>query len=294
MLARLLRTILLAQAGIGALVGVWLWRSGRSGPWAIGVLAVLLPLFLVVLQSCINAVRAGGTAPVRLRWQALAGEIAAAMRIFVLRQPWTWKPPALLHHKATRARVPVLLVHGYLCNHRVWDLMQKPLRDHGHTLLAIDLEPLFTSIDDYAAPIERAVQQLRAETGAERVALLGHSMGGLAIRVWRQKYGARHVAGIITLGTPHQGTQVKQARLTPNALQMNWQSPWIQNLNAAETPASLAQMRIALSAQDPIVFPQQVQTLGGVEPTVFEGIGHLQLCTDQKVLQWTIAELALL
>jgi pimeloyl-ACP methyl ester carboxylesterase len=294
MLARLLRTILLAQAGSGALLGGWLCASDRSGPWAMVWLALLVPLGILVLQCSINALRARSKAPALLQWQAWAGEISAAIRLFVLRQPWARKAPEPLLHTAQSPRIPVLLVHGFICNHRVWDLMVPPLRAQGHSVLAIDLEPLFTSIDDYAAPIEQAVQRLRACTGCDQVALLGHSMGGLAIRAWLRRYGTQHVAGIVTLSTPHWGTQARQAMPTPNGLQMQWQSPWLQALNTDEPDAARARMRIALSAQDPVVFPQRAQTLDGVVPHLFVGIGHLQMCTSGKVLQWTLAELALL
>lgn len=294
MLARLLRTILLAQAGSGALLGCWLYASDRAGLWAIPLLGGLTPLALLVLQNTINALRARTDAPAHLHWQAWIGEISAAIRLFVLRQPWSWQPPQPQVHTGATARVPVLLVHGFISNHRIWDLMLPRLRAAGHTVLAIDLEPLFTSIDDYATPIEQAVQQLRAQTGAEQVALVGHSMGGLAIRAWMRQYGTRQAAGAITLGTPHAGTRVRQAVPSPNGQQMGWQSSWLQNLNATETPAARSLLRVALSAQDPIVFPQRDQTLVGVPSRVFEGIGHLQLCTAPEVLQWVVSELALL
>ena len=44
--------------------------------------------------------------------------------------------------------------------------------------MAISLEPLFCSIDDYAAQVQSAVDQLCASTGQRQVALVGHSMGG--------------------------------------------------------------------------------------------------------------------
>ncbi len=294
MLARLLRTILLAQAGSGAVLGVWLYASGHTGLWAIPLLALLTPLGILVLQASLHAYRARSNAPMRQQWQAWSGEIGAAVRLFVLRQPWSWQAPAFLPHRAAVPGIPVLLVHGFISNHRIWDRMLPQLRAHGHSVLAIDLEPLFCSIDDYAEAIEQAVQELRQRSGAAQVALLGHSMGGLAIRAWRRRYGSQQVARIITLGTPHQGTQARVAMPCTNGLQMAWHSAWLQDLNASETPDSLALLRSAISAQDPIVFPQRAQGLPGVPLQMFEGIGHVQLCSATKVLQWTLRELALI
>lgn len=60
----------------------------------------------------------------------------------------------------------------------------------------------------------RIVRHVLDITGRENVILVGHSMGGLAAReyvqnpaVW-QNDGMHHVAKIVTIGTPHGGTQI--------------------------------------------------------------------------------------
>ncbi|MBN8676646.1 MAG: alpha/beta fold hydrolase [Chitinophagales bacterium] len=60
--------------------------------------------------------------------------------------------------------------------------------------------------------IKHAVKHVLDATGKDKVILMGHSMGGLAIRqylqnsnLWQQD-GAHHVAKLITTGTPHGGS----------------------------------------------------------------------------------------
>jgi pimeloyl-ACP methyl ester carboxylesterase len=156
--------------------------------------------------------------------------------------------------------------------------------------LAIDLEPLFTSIDDYAVLIERAVTQLTTQTGAPRVVLVGHSMGGLAIRAWMRAHGTAKVARVITLGTPHQGTRVSQWVSTLNAAQMAYRSPWVTQLDSSETPAHRQLMRLALTHHDNIVHPQHEQVLDGAAVTEFSAIGHLQMCLDDAVIAWLLQQ----
>jgi pimeloyl-ACP methyl ester carboxylesterase len=227
-------------------------------------------------------------------WRSLRGESWAGIQIFLLRQPWAFASPQIQAALGSQARIPVLLVHGYVCNYRLWDVLIPDLRVLGHTVLAINLEPIFTSIDDYAALVEGAVQALRLQTGQDRIALVGHSMGGLAIRAWMRRYGTAHAARAITLGTPHAGTQINALVRTLNATQMAWHSMWLQELAASETDATRSLFRIALSPQDNIVFPQRAQTLASVTPVVFDGLGHLQLCTDAGVRAWVCHELGLL
>ena len=297
MLARMLRFTIAMQMVFGAALGGWLAanRTGLAATLLYALLAALLvPLAANVFTILYSSIRSRAVEPAAMWWKAMLGEFWASIHFFLLRQPWAFAPPAMQASSSPQQRVPVLLVHGFVCNHRIWDAMLPALCDQGHTVLAINLEPLFTSIDDYAPQLERAVQVLRQQTGQKQVALVGHSMGGLAIRAWMRRYGTAHAARAITLGTPHVGTQVKAPVAPPNGLQMAWHSAWLEELAASETDASRSLFRIALTAQDNIVYPQRAQTLQGVTPAVFEGLGHLQLCTSAKVRAWVCQELALL
>ena len=297
MLAKLLRLTIAMQMAVGALLGYWL--ANKSLGLAAMVLQVALcalaaPLLGNLLTVVYSFMRSRNGESTALWCKALAGECLASVQVFLLRQPWAFAPPVLQPSVVMPQRVPVLLVHGFLCNHRVWDVLAPALLRQGHTVLAVNLEPPFTSIDDYAAMLEQAVQTLRQQTGQAQVALIGHSMGGLAIRAWLRRYGSEQAAKVITLGTPHVGTQIKARVVPPNGLQASWQSAWLQALAAAETDDRRSLFCIGLSAQDNIVYPQRAQTLPGVVPKVFEGVGHLQLCKAPEVAVWVTSELALL
>lgn len=290
MLANMLRFIIAIQLGFGAAVGYALTQSWLS----MLLCAIAMPFIGSLLTTLYGFVRSRSDEPAAMWWRAVLGECITNIRIFVLRQPWTFRRPALQPGLGSQTRIPVLLVHGYCCNHRVWDKHAKALREQGHSVLAVDLEPLFCPIDDYALQLENAVQALCQQTGQSQIALVGHSMGGVVIRSWMRRYGTERVARVITLGTPHAGTQVSARFMPPNVLQMAWQSDWLTQLAASETQATRNLLRIALTAQDNVVFPQRAQTLDGVPTTVFEGMGHLQLCIAVKVRLWLCKELALL
>jgi len=305
MLARLLRQIYFLQLVCGALIGGYL--AGHYAPdahlltaaWVITG-ALLLPLALQVVVIAVSMVRSNAGGQSTLWWRAFWGELGAALRVFVFRQPWSVKSDGIampVPHKAdsqSPQKVPVVLVHGYLCNHRVWDNVATALQDAGHPVLAIDLEPLFTSIDDYAPLIEQAVAALEDRCKVGRVALVGHSMGGLAIRAWMRTHGTTRVAGVITLGSPRQGTRITKPSITANGAQMVWHSDWLQMLERSETKVSRQLMQIALTPQDNIVFPQCEQVLAGTSVTQFSGLGHLEMCLDRHVIAWLIQRLATL
>lgn len=311
MLARLLRALYLFQLLAGALLGSFLaqYFAGR-GAGAAALLwvpagALLLPLLGQWVATTFLLLQSGTTLASRLGWRVLWGEFRAAVLIFMLRMPWPHQPNEVLPALAAPAdapgatakptALPVLLVHGYVCNHRVWDDMALALRQAGHPVLAISLEPLFASIDGYAAQLERAASTLLAQTDARQLAVVGHSMGGLVIRAWLRTLDnvqLQRVARIVTLGSPHQGTRIAAVSLTPNGAQMAWHSPWLQALERSEDSPRRALMRCAISAHDNVVYPQREQVLPGVPVTEFQGLGHLQMCLDRGVIDWVRQQLA--
>jgi triacylglycerol esterase/lipase EstA (alpha/beta hydrolase family) len=291
MLSRLLRRLLLGQVLVGALLG-WLIASRTDiSPWLAAFTALGFPLVMMLLVASTTAILSRAPGANALWWRSLVSDFVAVIRVFLLQQPWATAPPGVQPATAAPPRIPVLLVHGYLCNHRVWDVMAPQLRGAGHPVLALDLEPLFSSIDRYVPLIEQAVEELCRQTGSDKVALLGHSMGGLVIRAWIRSHGTRRVARVITLGTPHAGTQMAARGWTDNARQMLLRSAWLQELAASETEPTRSLMRIGITPQDNIVYPQREQVLEGVPVTVFDGLGHLDLCLNGAVIAWVLQQL---
>ncbi|WP_210546380.1 triacylglycerol lipase [Rhodoferax sp. PAMC 29310] len=292
MLASLLRRIIITQLFFGGLLGWWVTRKLEISPGWATIGALMLPVVSIKLIVFIAAVRAypAGTNPM-LWWRSIVGENWSTLRLALLEMPWTFRAPAVMPALGAEQRIPMVLVHGYVCNHRIFDRLTVDLRRAGHPVLAVDLEPLFTSIDDYTPLVEQAVERLCKETGAAQVALVGHSMGGLVIRAWMREYGSARVARVLTLGTPHSGTKADPFPFTPNSRQMVWQSPWLKALTDSESLATHHLMQIALSPQDAIVFPQQEQVLPGAAVEVFEGLGHIELCFNPQVRNWIVGQL---
>ncbi|MBX9818526.1 MAG: hypothetical protein K2X79_10890, partial [Burkholderiaceae bacterium] len=172
MLAQLLRRILLVQTLAGAALGYWLWGSALPAL----ALAMLVPVATMLLTDVLTALITRAPEPWRDWWRALGGEMMAGVVVFILRQPWERRAPRYLAATGSTPRVPVVLVHGYLCNHRIWDTTVAQMRAQGHAVFAVDLEPVFASIDDYAPLLESAVTSALLNSGQTQVALVGHSM----------------------------------------------------------------------------------------------------------------------
>ncbi len=183
---------------------------------------------------------------------------------------------------AAGGRPPLLLIHGYGCSRACWWWLRAHLEAAGWTVATISLEPIYTSIDNYVDPVARRVDEVLAATGAAQLILVGHSMGGLVSRAYLQRHGDARVARLVTLGTPHQGSELARLGFGDNGRQMRPQSPWLQAL--ASPPASVHTVAL-YSPHDNFVMPPALLELRGAQNRVIDGIGHLAMLYSPRVTQ---------
>lgn len=204
-------------------------------------------------------------------------EYVSFIALFLLIQPFErWFMGGERLRRMRPGEVPVLLVHGYTCNRGAWWRMRRALERAGCCVATVNLDAMFGPIDDYLEPLAKRVEALCRETGAERVALVGHSMGGLVCRAYLARHGARRVARLVTLGTPHQGSWLARLGWGRNARQMLPGCDWMGALNRCTLPAQLPVLSI-YSVHDNFVLPQAAQRLPGAQNLELAGIGHLAL-----------------
>jgi len=186
--------------------------------------------------------------------------------------------------------LPVLLVHGYLCNSGYWRPLSALLSRAGISHLALDMEPLGAGIDELAAQVPAGVERLCAATGSRQVVIVGHSMGGLVARAYVRRYGSAQVARIITLGSPHEGSML--ARFAPgrNGAQMRYGSAWLRDLAAAEANLQRELFISMYSVHDNMVAPQNSSHFPPARNLVFGGIGHVALGRHPRVMEAVLAE----
>ena len=180
----LLRLILVLQAlaalGIG-LAAVNVFGAGRWQALALGLGSVLLVRMLINANNFLMSARYASPTPAEYglgfaaRLRMFGEEFAASM----LQSSWTMpRARPCTHIYADSGAPPVLLLHGYGCNSGYWSSLTPLLHAARISHAAVDLEPLTGDIDAYAPLVERAVDALRAATGAPRVVIVAHSMSG--------------------------------------------------------------------------------------------------------------------
>jgi triacylglycerol lipase len=185
-------------------------------------------------------------------------------------------------------RPAVLLIHGYLCNRAVWHALMDSEKLGGCNVATIDLEPIFGPLERYADVIHGAVDRLRSATGAAQVVLVGHSMGGLAIREYLRQKGDTNVAKVITLATPHHGTLFAPLGTGANAKQMAVGSPFMQQLAQAMSPQLAAKFVCVATREDNLIVPRSSPLLPGARQVLLDRVGHLALIEDPRT--WQVLE----
>jgi triacylglycerol lipase len=298
--ARMLRVALgievLIYAIVTALIGrEYGWSDGRV---AAALLALILGVRLLVVAVTFGfgwVYRTPRTAQQRIG--ALAAlwmfveEYLSFLVLFLLIQPF--ERAFMGAERATRVRqgaTPVLLVHGYGCNRGAWWWLRARLERASLNVATLNLEPMFGSIDQYAEPLRRRIDALCTETGATRIVLVAHSMGGLACRAYLAEHGTDRVAKLITLGSPHQGSAIARIGLGRNARQMEAGGAWLQALNSRLVPKGLRAVAI-YSVHDNFVMPQDQQRLAGADNRPLSGLGHFSLLFSPRIRDALLAEL---
>ncbi|EHR69361.1 alpha/beta hydrolase family protein [Burkholderiales bacterium JOSHI_001] len=297
MLARLQRalvlgvlTLILAWVAWG-LVGGWPWPHVLGGALALVFAhAWVLALEFVLLSQ----VRPGAGIARASAWQlvqAWAGEVINGLRVFGWRQPF--RSGLIADHLPATDRQGVLLVHGFVCNRGLWTPWMQRLQAQGVPFVAVNLEPVFGSIDRYVPLIDSAVLKLQQATGRPPL-LVAHSMGGLAVRAWLRDHDAdARVSGVVTIGTPHHGTWLARWSMTANTRQMRQGSAWLQALAAAEPAQRRARFTCFFGHCDNIVFPAHAATLPGADNRHLPGVAHVHMAFQAEVWSEVSARLGL-
>lgn len=216
-------------------------------------------------------------------------ELLHVPQVFYWRLAFRWREPADQLGPAVRGRRGVVFIHGFICNRGLWAPWIERLRDAGHACVAVNLEPVFGSIDAYAPIIDAAVREVTAASGMPPV-LVCHSMGGLAARAWLRTAGdAVRVQRIVTIATPHHGTWLARFGFLPNSRQMRQRSAWLRALEQDEAGHSLPPFTCWYSHCDNIVFPPSSATLPGADNRLVPGPAHVELAFHPEVMAQTLA-----
>jgi triacylglycerol lipase len=195
------------------------------------------------------------------------------------------------------AGTPILLVHGMVDNRSIFTLLRRGLRRRGFgRVLTLNYSPLTNDVRTAAEGLAARVELLCAETGFERIHVIGHSMGGMIARYYVQRLGGdERVHTLVTLGSPHTGTLA--AHLVPHRLarQLRPDSDVVAELQG---PAVGCRTRFLAvwSDLDQMIVPRRAARLEHPDllarNVLIRGAGHMSLPINRRAVHEISATLA--
>ena len=199
---------------------------------------------------------------------------------------WAMRDPA-----PRRAATPVLLLHGVLCNAGMWRGTIRRLAAAGcGPVYTMTYGPPTASIEHFADQLAAKIDAMRAATGAARVSLVGHSMGGVVARAYLRRYGGATVRCLVTVGAPHHGSVHAWMFFGECLAQIRPGNAWLAALNADVDPPPTRIVSL-WSWHDSMVAPQASAELPGADNVEFTGIGHNALVDHPAIVARVVFEL---
>lgn len=189
---------------------------------------------------------------------------------------------------------PVVLVHGYGHNRSGWFVVERALRRAGFTrITSLNYNPLRHGVPEIAQQLKEHVDLVRTVTGAERVHVIGHSLGGLVLRWYVQELGGdATVATAVTVATPHHGTvaALLAMPLGNTAKQLLPGSPIIERLRRGARTTSVRWVSY-YSNLDLLVQPSRSAVIGGGQNVLVKDHGHLSIMLSGRMAASVVEQL---
>jgi len=229
--------------------------------------------------------RAGGG--VRLHLGIAAREWAIAVALSAVR------PVGFLGLPGARVRGPrpIVVVHGYAMNRANFVPLAARLARAGlGPVIGFEYWSLGKTASA-ARRLGRFIDEIRVATGAAEVDVIGHSMGGVVGRYYVTLGGGDGIVrNLITIGTPHSGTDLSALGIGRPAHELLFGSSLLTRLETAPRPRH-TRTTVIWSRVDALVPGAHDAHLDGVDEMVVEDRGHLSMLVSKRVADAIIQRL---
>jgi len=254
------------------------WRGVVASTSSLATATGLYPLMPHALRVV------GGTAP---SWRSLGSEWVAAVGSSLAR-PLGFVP--LPGHRGAGPR-PIVLVHGFAMSRANFLLLAVRLARAGlGPLVGYEYWTLGRT-STAARGLAQFVDDVRRQTGAATVDVIGHSMGGVVGRYYVAFGGGDgKVANLVTIGSPHGGTEVSRLGVGRPTKELMLGSALVDRLHAAPAPTHTRLIALWSRADAMVPGPREAQ-LAYAEEIVYDDLGHLSLLASRRVAADLIARL---
>jgi triacylglycerol lipase len=183
----------------------------------------------------------------------------------------------LIAPTAAQARDPILFVHGWNSSASTWNTTVSRFRADGWTVAETNTWSYNTAQSNAttAQQLATKVDQIRAATGAAKVDLISHSMGGLSTRYYVKNLGGgAKVDDFVSLAGPNHGTNTALLCFQTSCQQMWPGSSFLNQLNAGDETPGAVHYGTWWSPCDEVINPDTSTILSGATNTQTSCLSH--------------------
>jgi triacylglycerol lipase len=184
------------------------------------------------------------------------------------------------------AHDPILFVHGWTENESLWTTMIGNFEREGWTRAELNNWRYNTSQSNVrtASEVRTKVESILRATGATRVDIISHSMGGLNTRYYLKNLsGTEKVDDWVSLGGPNHGTTTANFCFSEACTEMRVGSTFLTRLNEGDETPGTTNYGTWWSSCDEFINPDESVLLSGATNTAAGCLGHIALVSNATV-----------
>ncbi len=182
---------------------------------------------------------------------------------------------------------PVILLPGYLETGLAFAAIRSELERQGLTCVVFS-QPCFRDLQDQCDRLERFAHDLLLRPDAQRLHLVGHSMGGLLARQLALRLGPHKVGRVVSIACPHRGTRWAWAGVGRNSRQMAPRSNYLRELEIRPPAKGLLNIR---TAHDNLISPRLNAAMGPADVVIESGWGHNGVLFAEETIESVLLHL---
>ncbi|MGW7428890.1 esterase/lipase family protein [Streptomyces sp. NPDC054861] len=195
-------------------------------------------------------------------------------------------PSAGAEPGASAAPDPIVFVHGWNSDGSTWKTMADRFAADGWPTGRLDQWSYNANQSNAttASQLAQEIDRVLAATGAAKVDVVTHSMGGLSSRYYTKNLGGdAKVDAWVSLAGPNHGTDLAYFCGGAACVEMRPGSAFLTTLNSGDETPGASRYATWWSPCDSVVNPDSSVPLTGAVNTKTACLGHSQVHTDATV-----------
>jgi len=189
-------------------------------------------------------------------------------------------------------RPPVLLIHGYGHNRSAWIYYLFRLKRAGYkNAYTFHYPGIGSNFQDIAERLKKHIATISQQHNNHRVALIGHSLGGLLVRaVLKDPETAGRACAAATLCAAHQGSKLAVFAVSRLGRGLVYQGDLVSSINKTPSPDSPPKLNIYSPIDNLVIPPDALHTHEPGWTAYMTGpVSHINVLLDRKTADKAIS-----